>query len=94
LVVTSPDTRAIIGAVDDAKQHYDIIIVDARVDSLSSALDESNDVYFVSSNRPTDPAELDSGLEALAADIPRFRGTILTAKGISTSTAAVAAHVA
>ncbi|MBN9247090.1 MAG: hypothetical protein J0I81_06490 [Hyphomicrobium sp.] len=91
LIVSDPKAAAILEALEDAKKSYDVIVVDARVDALSPDLDGMNSVLFVSSHRPNEPVA-DLGADAATRDIPRLCGTILTAKGVARSTAAVAAH--
>lgn len=92
LIVNDTKASSILASLEEAKQSYDIIIVDARVDALSRELDAANHVLFVSSNRPNEPVAFDSGVDILTKDIPRLCGTILTAKGLASSAAAVAAH--
>lgn len=91
LTVSDPKASSILEALEDAKQSYDVIVIDARIDALSPDLDATNSVFFVSSNRPNEPVA-DLGADAATRDIPRLCGTILTAKGVASSTATVAAH--
>ncbi|MGO4683587.1 GumC family protein [Hyphomicrobium sp. 2TAF46] len=91
LIVSNPKASSILEVLEDAKKSYDVIVVDARVDALSPDLDGTNSVLFVSSHRPNE-AVADLGSDATTRDIPRLCGTILTAKGVARSTAAVAAH--
>ncbi len=91
LIVSDPKASSILEAIQDAKQSYDVIVVDARTDALSPDLDGTHSVLFVSSSRPNEPVA-DLGADAATREIPRLCGTILTAKGVASSTAAVAAH--
>ncbi|MBY0561832.1 exopolysaccharide transport family protein [Hyphomicrobium sp.] len=92
LIVNNPDASSILASLDDAKRSYDVVIIDARTDALSRDLDATNQVLFVSSNRPNDTVAFDTGVDALTKDMPRLCGTILTAKGLARPTAAVAVH--
>jgi uncharacterized protein involved in exopolysaccharide biosynthesis len=92
LIVKNPDASSMLASLDEAKRSYDVVIIDARVDALPRDLDVANQVLFVSSNRPNDTVAFDTGVDALTKDIPRLCGTILTAKGLASPTAAVAAH--
>jgi hypothetical protein len=92
LIMSTPNEDAIASAIDDARNDYDLVVVDARVDALSPDLRDDNDTLYVSSNRANEPADIDTSLDDLAASLPWLRGFILTAKGISTSAAAIAAH--
>lgn len=92
LIVNKPDASSILASLDEAKRSYDVVIVDARADALSRDLDAANQVLFVSSNRPNDTVAFDTDVDALTKDMPRLCGTILTAKGLASPTAAVAVH--
>ncbi|WP_197077566.1 exopolysaccharide transport family protein [Hyphomicrobium sp. 99] len=91
LIVSDPQASSLLAALEAAKEIYEIIVVDTRVEALSADLGAANSVLFVSSNRPNESVS-DFGVDALTKDIPRLCGTILTAKGLTSSHAAIAAH--